>query len=166
MSRFEQEFALVPMVARVIAGVSYAAIVVVMPVFFVLAPRFGGELPPMVWLWFALSLVPALLVPAFILLVGYVFGDARRRSMNPWLWTLLVVFVPNAIGFILYFILRSPAPLPCPQCGTAVGKDLAHCPRCGASVRAACPQCHRPAGVGWTHCGHCGAALDAPPTTR
>ena len=31
------------------------------------------------------------------------------------LWTLLAIFIPNAIGIILYFILRDPVPVPCPS---------------------------------------------------
>ena len=61
------------------------------------------------------------------------------------LWTLLAIFIPNAIGIILYFILRDPVPVPCPACGTPAKKGQAYCAGCGTAVRAACPQC-RPAG--------------------
>ena len=37
----------------------------------------------------------------YILLVGYIYGDARRRGMRPVLWALLAFFIPNAIGIIL-----------------------------------------------------------------
>ena len=160
MSRFEQEFALVPTAARVVAGLAYLALVAVMAAIWLAPPLLAGESPhPMLWIWFFVTTVPALMLPAFVLLVGYVCADARRRGMNHVLWTLLAIFVPNAIGLLLYFILRAPLPVPCPSCGTPVGKDLAHCPRCGAGVRWVCPQCQRPANAGWTHCGHCGAAL-------
>lgn len=68
---------------------------------------------------------------AFVLLVGYVYADARRRGMPPVAWTALVVLVPNALGFVFYFVLRKPLVHPCPRCHSAVPQDAAFCPRCG-----------------------------------
>jgi hypothetical protein len=82
--------------------------------------------------------------------------------MNHVLWTLLAIFIPNAIGIILYFILRDPVPVPCPGCGTPARKGHAYCASCGAAVRAACPQCRQPVEAGWRNCAHCGAALGPP----
>ena len=95
-----------------------------------------------------------------MLLVGYVYGDARRRGMNAVLWTLLAVFVPSAIGVILYFILRDPVPPPCPSCGTLARKGHAFCASCGAAVRRGCPQCRQPVEPSWRNCASCGAALE------
>ena len=94
-----------------------------------------------------------------MLLVGYVFGDARRRGMNHVLWTLLAIFIPNAIGVILYFILRDPIPVPCPSCGALARKGHAYCAGCGTAVRVACPQCRQPVEPGWRNCARCGAGL-------
>jgi len=79
--------------------------------------------------------------------------------MNAVLWVLLAIFIPNAIGIILYFILRDPLPVPCPSCGKPATKDQAFCAACGTSVRRACPSCRKPVQEGWTHCGGCGAAI-------
>ncbi len=54
-------------------------------------------------------------------MIGYVNADSKRRGMNSLLWTLLVIFVPKALGFIAYFLLRKPLLIPCPNCG-AVGR--------------------------------------------
>ena len=89
--------------------------------------------------FFLASLVGVAFLGAFVLLVGYVFADARRRGMKHVLWTLLAIFIPNAIGIILYFILRDPIPVPCPACGTPARKGHAFCAGCGAAVRTACP---------------------------
>jgi len=43
-----------------------------------------------------------------MLLVGYVNRDAKRRGMNYALWTVLVLLIPNAIGYIIYFVVRQP----------------------------------------------------------
>jgi hypothetical protein len=160
MSRFREEYALVPNGARVTALVIYLAFLILMASIWLAPLLFGRERPQLaLWAWFLLTAATGLLMAAFILLLGYVWADAKRRGMNHVLWTLLAIFIPNAIGLILYFILRSPIQVTCPSCGTPVGKDLAFCSSCGTTVRRSCPQCRRPVKDGWTHCGFCGTAL-------
>src|SRR6185503_8685900 len=101
----------------------------------------------------------ALLLAGYALLVGYVHGDARRRGMRYVMWTLLAILVPNALGIILYFILRDPIPNFCTRCGAAVARNFAFCPQCGTGMAMSCAQCHRVSQEGWTHCAHCGARL-------
>ena len=161
MSRFDREFALVPTGARWTAALVCLAVTALMGALFLLpglAERNGTALLVMSPL-FLLSLVGVAFLGAYVLLVGYVFADARRRGMKQVLWTLLAIFIPNAIGIILYFILREPIPVPCPACGTPARKGHAFCAGCGAAVRTACPQCRQPIETGWRNCARCGAAL-------
>ena len=69
----------------------------------------------------AIGLGVGLLVGAFfafwLLCLGYVYADARRRAMPAVLWVLLAIFIPNLLGFLLYFALRRPLGSPCPNCG-------------------------------------------------
>ncbi len=51
----------------------------------------------------ALSCGAGLVVLADILLIGFVYADAKRRGMRHVMWTLLAIFIPDAIGIILYF---------------------------------------------------------------
>jgi hypothetical protein len=67
----------------------------------------------------------------FTLALGYVYGDARRRNMPAVPWTLIALFVPNLLGFLLYFVLRKPLASPCPQCGQAITPDQRFCSWCG-----------------------------------
>ena len=164
MTRFEQEFALVPEGARWTAALVCLAVTALMAGIF-LVPGFAERdgtavlvLAPV----FLASLVGVAFLGAYVLLVGYVFGDARRRKMNDVLWTLLVIFIPSAVGFILYFILRDPVPVPCPACGALASKGHAFCAGCGTAVRAACPACRQPVETGWRNCARCGAALLPP----
>ena len=76
-------------------------------------------------------------------MIGYVYADSKRRGMNSLLWTLLVIFVPKALGFIVYFLLRKPLLIPCPNCGTEVGSDFAYCPKCGHALAPTCSHCGR-----------------------
>jgi predicted RNA-binding Zn-ribbon protein involved in translation (DUF1610 family) len=106
-----------------------------------------------------LPVVPPLLMAGWTLVIGYVYGDARRRGMRYGLWTLLAAFIPNGIGVILYFILREPMPSYCSKCGSPAKQGHAFCPSCGANVLPSCSQCHRAGQPGWSHCAWCGAKL-------
>jgi predicted amidophosphoribosyltransferase len=83
--------------------------------------------------------------------------------MNHVLWTLLGLFIPYAVGVILYFLLREPLPVPCPACAAPARKGYAFCASCGAAVRAACPQCRQPVEPGWRNCAGCGRPLQQAP---
>ncbi len=163
MSRFEEEWALVPAAARwiaVLVSLAYAALmaaIFLLPALAAQEPRvLFGTVPVLL-----LTLIGVVPIAAWVLLVGYVYGDARRRGMSHVLWTLLAIFIPSAIGIILYFILRDPVPVPCPSCGTLARKGYAFCAGCGTAVRKACPQCRQPVEPGWRNCASCGAPLAA-----
>jgi hypothetical protein len=110
---------------------------------------------------FVLSLFVPLVISGWILLIGYVFGDAKRRGMRHWLWTLLAIFIPDAIGIILYFILRDPLPFYCSSCGASLKSTYTFCPNCSAPLRPTCTQCGRGLERGWKHCPNCGTAAPA-----
>lgn len=37
----------------------------------------------------------------------YVYHDAKRREMNAVVWTLITLFVPSLIGFVIYLPVRT-----------------------------------------------------------
>ena len=78
-----------------------------------------------------LGLLAGVVIAIWILCLGYVNADARRRGMPPILWTLIVAFIPNLLGFLLYFALRRPIALPCPHCGQATTAGQRFCSWCG-----------------------------------
>jgi hypothetical protein len=78
-----------------------------------------------------LGLLAGVVIAIWILGLGYVHADARRRGMPPILWTLIVAFIPNLLGFLLYFALRRPIALPCPHCGQATTAGQRFCSWCG-----------------------------------
>lgn len=109
-------------------------------------------------LLFPLPLILLLIIPVSIGI--YVWRDAKRRRMNAVLWTIIAVFAPTLIGFIVYLLVRSNySDLECPSCGTPVTKDYAVCPKCGAKLRMSCPQCAFPVEPDWKVCPHCAAPL-------
>ena len=123
-------FALIPTGAKVAAVLVFLAIVAGLNWFFVDRNTLGlAE----VGLVTVIGAMGGLFAAAYVLLAGYVYADASRRGMPAIAWTALTVLVPNAIGFVRYFLLRKPIMHPCPKCGCGVAQDAAFCSRCGQS---------------------------------
>lgn len=111
-----------------------------------------------------LALLCALVVICWVLLLSYVNRDAARRDMSPALWTLICLFVPNLIGFIIYFLMRKPLPRLCPGCGFGVNDSFRFCPRCRYALAPTCPSCGQPIRNDYVCCPYCGQGI-APQTT-
>ena len=89
-----------------------------------------------VLLYSAAAVVLGVVVTTWLLGVGFVYADARRRGMRPRLWAILVILFPHLLGFLLYFVLRQPLAATCSQCGQAVSSTQRFCSWCGASQAA------------------------------
>lgn len=109
------------------------------------------------------GIVTAITIPvgSYILLIGYINRDAKRRGMSPALWTIIAIFVPYLVGAIIYFVLREPLPFECPRCGHLVNAQFNFCPSCQCNLRPNCPNCRREIGLGDRFCPHCGLTLEA-----
>jgi len=94
-----------------------------------------------------LAILGGTILGCYILLIGYVNRDAGRRGMSRLGWTLLAMFIPNALGIVLYFVLRKPRIATCSQCGNAVQSGFNFCPRCNYKLSPSCPRCQRVVGV-------------------
>jgi hypothetical protein len=156
MSRLQEEFHVAVrtgvVVSALIAAAGFAAFVLV-----------TDEAPIPVRVLLGLLIAALMFIYGF--LVSYVYGDAKRRGMRQVLWTLIAFFVPNALGFIAYFILRDPLLQPCAACGATARRDFAFCPQCGSPLPRVCPSCHRPVEPIWPHCAHCGQKLLGEPAS-
>ena len=161
-SHFRSELAIIPPVARVIAVVAFAIMQICL---LGLLPHFvnRSEIPPMPFM-VLISLVGGAVLGIIVLMVGYVYADSKRRGMNALLWTLLVIFVPKALGFIAYFLLRKPLLIPCPNCGTEVGSDFRYCPKCGHALTPTCSHCGRSISGDYVCCPYCGKPVGATAT--
>jgi len=162
-SHFRSELAIIPPVARVIAVVAFAIMQICL---LGLLPHFvnRSEIPPMPFM-VLISLVGGAVLGIIVLMVGYVYADSKRRGMNALLWTLLVIFVPKALGFIAYFLLRKPLLIPCPNCGTEVGSDFRYCPKCGHALTPSCSHCGRSISRDYVCCPYCGKPVRAAATS-
>ena len=104
-SYFRRELAIIPRIATVIAVICFVLLQIGL---LVLVPHFAKDIkdvPPMPAL-IAISLVGGAFLVIVVLMIGYVNADSKRRGMNSLLWTLLVIFVPKALGFLAYFLLE------------------------------------------------------------
>jgi len=95
----------------------------------------------------------AIFVSIFLFMLGYVYRDAKRRGMNPALWTLLVLILSPAYMFNARFNF---------------------CPNCKYNLHPACPQCQREVSDHDKFCPFCATELihgpkpsgDAAPATN
>jgi len=158
MNRFQESLRIIPRPVKVIALVVYIGLASFFR-FFLIPHDQGLRTSPAIGQW-AFSLLLPLFLAALVLFWGFVYADAKRRQMRYVMWTLLAIFVPNAIGVILYFLLRDPLPQECPNCHGVARGSFAYCPKCGTILAPACPQCRKPVELGWTNCAWCGLKLE------
>jgi|WetSurMetagenome_2_1015567.scaffolds.fasta_scaffold312395_2 hypothetical protein len=151
MKSLVKELRIVPLAIWPI-GVLFPAI---MCYFFIRAPRAWpisrGEI--------AFFAYMSILEFAWVIMVGYIYADSRRRGMRHIMWTLLTIFIPFLTGAILYFVLRDPILVPCPKCAARCRSTFVFCPKCGAEISLACPQCKREVDPTWNSCAYCGKEL-------
>lgn len=113
----------------------------------------------------SISFISVLLVLVLVLItvgliVSFVYQDARKRDMNPLLWSLLAALLPFFIGIILYLLCRNPlVDLQCAKCGAGLNAESKVCPKCGNKILTTCPTCEFPVQKGWTACPKCGTAF-------
>jgi hypothetical protein len=155
-TKFSDEIRIISSVAYVIALLVIAASVIFFPTVMGRDPK----APPLA-VRYLLGFLAGCAVAVYVLLIGYVNADAGRRGMSRTLWTLIAIFVPNALGIVLYFILRKPRLATCPQCTTRVEPGFAFCPKCRFRLQPVCPHCQRGVEHGDVFCPYCGGALDS-----
>ena len=99
------------------------------------------------------------MLASYVLLLGYVSRDVKRRGMSAGLWMLVCVVLPGGIGAVVYFMLRQPIESRCPNCSTAMASTFHFCPQCAYQVSAACGNCYRGVRVTDLYCVYCGHEL-------
>ena len=158
-TRFSDELRVIPAWAMVLAVVGFGAAQYLMNV--VVARQ--SDAPPL-WGRVLLGILLGLVVACYLLLLGYVNRDARRRGMSPLLWTAVAVLIPNGFGLLLYFILRQPIVSHCPKCSAAVQGGFNYCPACSTRLHPSCPHCNREVHIADIYCPYCGGAISSAPS--
>ena len=149
-----RELKIIPTWAWALAGVVFIAA----QIFFNVHLAHHMHAPP-AWARPLMGLAAGIAGAAYLLLLGYVNRDSKRRGMSPLLWTLVALLIPNALGFLVYFILRQPVQSACPQCGSAIQPGFNFCPRCSYKLSPTCPQCKHVVGRDDVFCPYCGTSL-------
>jgi Na+-transporting NADH:ubiquinone oxidoreductase subunit NqrB len=83
------------------------------------------------------ALLLGIVFAIWLLCLGFVFADARRRAMRPVPWVLVAALFPHLLGILLYFVLRQPMASTCTHCGKTVPLHQPFCSWCGASLAPA-----------------------------
>jgi hypothetical protein len=96
---------------------------------------------------------------SYVLLVGYVSRDVKRRNMSAKLWMLIVIVMPGGIGAVVYFLLRQPILSRCPHCTTEIAASFHFCPQCQFQMAPVCGQCFRGVQITDVYCTQCGHDL-------
>jgi|SRR5438270_601915 len=125
----------------------------------VIAAALLDKNPPPLPVMVAVGLIGGIAVGCYIILIGYINLDAGRRGMSRLLWTLVAILIPNALGIVLYFVLRKPRTMICPQCAATLEPGFGFCPCCRYRVSPVCPHCQRSVNAGDKYCPYCGIDL-------
>jgi hypothetical protein len=157
MSRFSEGLRIIPRIAWYVAITLYIAFSTMAITVFIPGDKEMRYWPLAGKLAFAYGV--ALIFVPWILLIGYIYADAKRRGMRYAMWTWLAALIPDAIGIIIYFILRDPLPRPCPGCSALVKSGFVFCPYCGTAMKPRCPNCGHAVEHGWSNCSECGSKL-------
>ena len=152
-SILSREIKVLPTWAWALAGIAFISA----QIFFNTFLPHQKDAPP-VWPCSLIGLLAGLMGGVYLLLIGYVNRDSKRRGMSPLLWTLVVILIPNALGFILYFVLRQPMRTACAQCGVMVQPGFSFCPHCSFKLSPSCPHCQHSVGVSDQFCPYCGTS--------
>lgn len=129
----------------------------------------------------AFTVVIALLVMLYVLVVIWVARDAYHRGTVWWLWAI-VALVP-VVGVIAYCLLR-PSLLQvdrdeqeleialkqrelmkygeCANCGYPVEADYVLCPNCHQRLKNMCTKCGHALDPSWTVCPYCATPVGTP----
>ena len=97
-------------------------------------------------------------VVGWLLLAGWVFGDAWLRREAPLPWGLLALLT-GLVGVAVYLVSRRYEPRRCPQCGQQAQGDFLFCPHCGEPLWQQCESCGGALMAGWSRCPYCAALV-------
>jgi hypothetical protein len=153
VSQPDSELSLIPAWSIVLAVLVFAA---AQYLFHFVMPHHKAEMLPMRLM---MSYSCGTLLASYVLMVGYVSRDVRRRAMSPGLWMLIVIIMPGGVGAVVYFLLRQPMLTRCPHCTTEIASTYHFCPQCQFQMAPVCGQCFRGVQITDVYCTQCGHDL-------
>lgn len=120
------------------------------------------------WILMIWTVLMIVILGVVVAMAIYVAKDAKANNMNAVLWVLIVIFVPNFLGLVIYLIVRSSSAKKsaCYQCGKQVENDYSICPFCKAELTMHCRGCDKVLSTEWNSCPYCGQEVAATQVTR
>jgi Phospholipase_D-nuclease N-terminal/zinc-ribbon domain len=129
--KFRQFLSVVPEPIQTAGMIIFILFVVIGPAVGFFAANTNGQLVMSLVCGSLGGIAMGIFLAAWLMCLGYVYEDARRRMMPPVLWVLVALLVPNLLGFLIYFAVRRPIAQPCAQCGQPVRANARFCSWCG-----------------------------------
>ena len=154
----DDELSMIPVWSVVLAVLAFAG---VQYLFHMVMPHHKHELLPMRLL---MGYSWGTAISGYVLLVGYVSRDVKRRSMSAGLWMLIVILMPGGIGAVVYFLLRQPVLSRCAHCSPEIPSTVPFCPQCQFQLAPLCGRCLRGVQITDLFCTQCGHDLAEDPT--
>jgi len=117
--------------------------------------------PPYAYLVFGIMLL--IVIGLLSVISTFIYKDAPKHNMEPWMWMCIAVFVPNLLGLLIYLIIRSDnktVKVKCITCGNNVKEEYNICPYCGNSLDYKCRECGTKISPNWILCPKCGTKTE------
>ncbi len=86
---------------------------------------------------FLIILIFLFAVAIKVFLCLFIYSDAKEHSESPALWVILVLFIPDFIGVLIYFLLGRKRVVICPACSARMPEGSRFCTACGCDASAA-----------------------------
>lgn len=154
-SQFQQDTRLIPWWSYVLAAIFFVG----MPMLFMLVIAPSDPRPRPRAYTAVMSVLFGMFLAFYMLMIGFVTRDSKRRGMNPIVWTLILVsLLPSGVGFIVYFLLREPVALRCPHCSQDIALDQNFCTQCRFQLKPICISCRHALADDDVYCAYCGTA--------
>jgi hypothetical protein len=128
MSGFNNQLRVIPRIAWILAVVAYLCLGILLFTVALPGDRHMREWNPIGQILFAFG-IPLFMI-VFVLLVGYVYGDSKRRGMPYVMWTLLGAFHSrwHRHHSLFHFAQASAEAVPCLLAGCVPSFDLYSAP--------------------------------------
>lgn len=113
-------------------------------------PVANGE----IYIKIALSIIMFLFMVYWILIALYIYKNALKSKLNPYLWGGITL-ITNIAGVIIYIIYKQNNET-CIHCGAVQSKGNIYCINCGKKIKETCKDCNSVIDSKAKYCYKCG----------
>ncbi len=103
---------------------------------------------------YTLAIIMFLFMIYWVLLALYIYQNALKSKLNPYLWGGITL-ITNIAGVVIYLIYKQNQKT-CFQCGALQSKNHIYCVHCGTKLNETCNQCGSVINEQDHYCARCG----------